>query len=175
MDKGLIHVYCGDGKGKTTAAAGLSIRAAGCGMKVVFLQFLKSMESGEVEVLRNIDNITVIRNEKDYGFFNRMTEEDKHAITELHNDNLKIALGLVDDGQCDLLVLDEACAAYNHNLLDRTLVEELIKNKKDALELVLTGRDPDPLFTEYADYVSEIRKIKHPYDKKIIARKGIEY
>ncbi len=175
MKKGLIHVYCGEGKGKTTAAAGLSIRAAGCGMKVVFLQFLKAMESGEIEILRNIDNITVIRNEEDYGFFNRMTEEEKEAITELHNKNLKKALDLVDNGQCDLLVLDEACAAYNHNLLDRTLVENLIQNKKEDLELVLTGRDPAPLFVEYADYVSEIRKIKHPYDKNIIARKGIEY
>ncbi|SHO53353.1 cob(I)yrinic acid a,c-diamide adenosyltransferase [Anaerocolumna xylanovorans] len=175
MSKGLIHVYCGDGKGKTTAAAGLSIRAAGCGMKVVFLQFLKAMESGEIEILRKIDLITVIRNEKDYGFFNRMTEEDKLAITELHNKNLKAALDMVEREHCDMLVLDEVCAAYNYNLLDRGLVEKLVKEKRDDLELVLTGREPAPVFLEYADYVSEIRKIKHPYDRKITARRGIEY
>lgn len=175
MNKRLTHVYCGDGKGKTTAAAGLSIRAAGSGMKVVFLQFLKATESGEIEILRSLDNITVIRNEKNYGFFNRMTEEDKLAVVKLHNDNLKSAWELVESEHYDMLVLDEVCAAYNYNLIDRQLVEKLIKEKKGNLELVLTGRDPAPVFLEYADYVSEVKKIKHPYDRKITARKGIEY
>lgn len=175
MSTGLIHVYCGDGKGKTTAAAGLSIRAAGSGMKVVFVQFLKAMESGEINILKSIDNITVIRNERDYGFFKRMTEEDKLAVTQLHNENLRRALELVERNHCGMLVLDEVCAAYNYSLLDKELVEKLITEKEDSLELVLTGRDPAPIFLEYADYVSEIRKIKHPYDRKITARKGIEY
>lgn len=175
MNKGLIHVYCGDGKGKTTAAVGLSIRAAGSGMKVVFLQFLKARESGEIKVLRKTENIIVIRNDRDYGFFNKMSDKDKEEITALHNENLMVALKYVEDNSCDLLVLDEACAAYNHGLLNRVTLDKLVKEKPESLELVLTGRDPAPQFLEYADYVSEIRKCKHPFDKNIGARKGIEY
>lgn len=175
MNKGMIHVYCGDGKGKTTAAAGLSIRAAGNGMKVVFLQFLKARESGEVEVLKKTENITVIRNDRDYGFFHKMSDRDKQEITALHNGNLKAALTLVQEEHCDMLVLDEICAAYNHGLVDRELIDGLLFEKPAELELVLTGRDPNPKFLEQADYVSEIRKVKHPFDRNIGARKGIEY
>lgn len=175
MGKGLIHVYCGDGKGKTTAAVGLSVRAAGSGLKVVFLQFLKGRDSGEIDILRELTNVTVIRNDIDYGFFKRMTEEDKLKITELHNKNLKAALQYVYEGHCGLLVLDEVCAAYHYNLLDRSLIGKLIMGKPEDLEIVLTGREPDPLFLEYAHYVSEIKKIKHPFDQNIGARKGIEY
>jgi cob(I)alamin adenosyltransferase len=175
MNKGLIHVYCGDGKGKTTAAAGLTIRAAGSGLKAVFFQFLKARDSGEVDILRELKNVTVIRNDVDYGFYKRMSEEDKLEITKLHNRNLKNALQYVYEEACDLLVLDEVCAAYHYNLLDRNIIDTLIREKPEKLELVLTGRDPAPLFLEYADYISEIKKVKHPFDQNIGARKGIEF
>jgi cob(I)alamin adenosyltransferase len=175
MNKGLIHVYCGDGKGKTTAAAGLAVRAAGSGLKVVFFQFLKARDSGEIDILRDLKNVTVIRNDVDYGFYKRMSEEDKLQITKLHNRNLKTALQYVYEEDCDLLVLDEVCAAYHYNLLDRNIIDTLIREKPDKLELVLTGRDPAPLFLEHADYVSEIKKMKHPFDQNIGARKGIEF
>ena len=174
MSKGLIHVYCGDGKGKTTAAIGLAVRAAGSGMQVVLLQFLKGRLVNELNGLAQVSGITVIRNNKDYGFYNTMGQQDKIEIEVLHNENLDAALKLVKEGQCDMLILDEITAAYNYGLVEQSVIDELIINKKPELELVLTGRDPAPLFLEYADYVSEIRKIKHPYDHKITARKGIE-
>lgn len=173
--EGLIHLYCGDGKGKTTAAMGLSIRAAGSGMKVVFLQFLKGRPVSELNSLKLIPGITVIRNDKDYGFYNTMTEQDKLQITKLHNDNLYQTMELVEAGEVDLLVLDEVCAAYKYPLLDTKVIQELILFKRKGLELVLTGRNPDKLFLEHADYISEIQKIKHPFDRNIQAREGIEY
>jgi cob(I)alamin adenosyltransferase len=174
MSKGLIHVYCGDGKGKTTAAIGLAVRAAGSGMQVVMLQFLKGRLVSELNGLAQVSGITVIRNKKDYSFYNTMGQQDKNDIAVLHNENLAAALKLVQEGQCDLLILDEITAAYNYGLVEQGVIDELIINKKPELELVLTGRDPAALFLEYADYVSEIKKIKHPYDHKITARKGIE-
>ncbi len=174
MRQGLIHVYCGDGKGKTTAAIGLAVRAAGSGMQVVLLQFLKGRLVSELDSLALIPGIKVIRNNKDYGFFNNMADQEKEAITVLHNENLQKAVNLVKEGECDLLILDEITAAYKYRLIDREVIDDLIRNKIPELELVLTGRDPDPLFLEKADYISEIKKIKHPYDKNITARKGIE-
>lgn len=171
---GLIHVYCGDGKGKTTAAIGLAIRASGNGMKVLIIQFLKGKKVSELEILQRIPNITVLRNDKDYGFYNSMTKEEKIEATKLHNENLYRGLELVETGNCDVLILDEVVSAYNLNLIDKEAVNQLITEKKPELELVLTGRNPDPLFVEKADYVSEIKKIKHPYDRNISARKGIE-
>jgi cob(I)alamin adenosyltransferase len=174
MTKGLIHVYCGDGKGKTTAALGLALRAAGSGMKVVILQFLKGRPVNELESLKLIPGITVLRNSKDFGFYNTMTDQDKADITRMHNENLKKALDLVQKEAYGLLILDEISAAYNHGLVGKEIIDDLIENKSEELELVLTGRDPAPLFLEKADYISEIKKIKHPYDKNIGARKGIE-
>lgn len=174
MKKGLIHVYCGDGKGKTTASVGLAVRAAGSGMQVVLLQFLKGRHVSELYSLKLLPNITVIRNDKDFCFYNTMKEQDKEDITKLHNENLKKAVNLVKEGRCDMLILDEITAAYKYQLVDRAEIDNLILNKKTELELVLTGREPVPLFLEKADYVSEVKKIKHPYDKNIKARKGIE-
>lgn len=173
--KGLIHIYCGDGKGKTTASMGLAIRAAGNGMNVLFTQFLKGSDTSELNSLKQIKEITVLRNAIDYGFFNQMTEEDKEAITKLHNETLLKAIQAVKDKTVDLLILDEIIATYNYNLVDKHLVDELIQNKPEYLELVLTGRDPAEHFIAAADYVSEIKKVKHPFDKRIGARKGIEY
>lgn len=174
MNQGLIHVYCGDGKGKTTAAMGLAIRAAGSGMKVVILQFLKGRVVSELNSLKLIPNITVLRNEKDLGFFHNMSEENKNLAITYHNENLKKVVEMVDNIECDMLILDEICAAYRLCLVDKDIINHLIVNKREDLELILTGREPDELFLKYADYVSEIKKIKHPYDKKINARVGIE-
>lgn len=172
--EGLIHVYCGDGKGKTTASMGLALRAAGSGMKVVFLQFLKGRVVSELSTLSQISGITVLRNNKDYGFYNTMNDETKSLITNNHNENLSKALELINQNQCDMLIMDELTATYDYKLIDTKVIDNLIINKKPALELIITGRNPNSLFLEYADYVSEIKKIKHPYDRGIMARKGIE-
>ena len=173
---GLIHLYHGDGTGKTTAAIGLSIRAAGNNMNVIFVQFLKGSHTGEMQILNNISNIAIFRNSKDFGFLKNMSAHQIEEITEMHNSNLYAALEIVNQNQCDLLVLDEVCAAFNSNVIDKASIIHLIKNKPDSLELVLTGRNPDKIFLEYADSITEMKNGKHPFSSKnITARKGIEY
>ncbi len=170
-----MHIYCGDGKGKTTAALGLAIRAAGSGMRVGFVQFLKGCDTSELRILADIPEITVRRCDRDYGFTFRMTDADKAAITQCHNNLLAEAREWVQHREVQMLVLDEFCAAYRLSLLDRVLALELIAQMPEGCELVLTGRDPAQELLECADYVSEIHAVKHPYEKGIAARKGIEY
>lgn len=170
----MLHIYCGDGKGKTTAALGLAVRAAGAGMRVHIVQFLKGADTSELSVLRQILGITVTRCDRDYGFFNRMTEADKRDITDCHNRLMREGFALVRRGEAGLLILDEFSAAYAHGLLDRKCAEEFLLGETSA-EIVLTGRNPDEKFLAKADYISEINCIRHPYEKGIGARKGIEY
>ncbi|MDR3301449.1 MAG: cob(I)yrinic acid a,c-diamide adenosyltransferase [Spirochaetaceae bacterium] len=167
----MIHIYTGDGKGKTTAAMGLALRAAGCGRRVVIVQFMKGRDSGEISVLRSLPNVTVLRNAQDYGFFSRTSEASRAQIIAENNQNLQAALAL----PADLLILDEAVGAYTLGALDTAALDALLAAPSPKRELVLTGRDPPPNLIEAADYVSEIRKIKHPFDKGIKAREGIEY
>lgn len=172
---GLIHIYCGDGKGKTTSALGLSLRAVGSGMRVHIVQFLKGSETSELKVLNKIENLTIQRCNKDYGFTFSMSQEDKIQLIDCHNSMLLDTEKLVLSSSIDMLILDEFNSAYNKNLLDRNIADRLVFNKPDNLELILTGRNPQDKFIEIADYVSEILAIKHPYQKGISARKGIEY
>lgn len=177
MDKeklGLIHIYCGDGKGKTTAALGLSIRAAGAGFKVFILQFLKNRDTSELDSLRLIPNIEIIRGKESNLFTFSMTEEQKIKSKEIHIKNFEIAKRIAFNGECDVLVLDEVIGAYNRNLLDREDLLNFLDNKPENLEVIMTGRNPDEELIKRADYVSEIQKIKHPFDKGIGSRKGIE-
>ena len=167
----MIHIYSGDGKGKTTAAMGLSIRAAGRDRKVVIVQFLKGKDTGELYSIGLIPNITVIRNSEAKGFFHTSSPEVRQKITEENNENLKTALAL----PYDLIVLDEVCSAYALEAIDRKAVDDLLRNLNPEKELVLTGRNPPQHFCDAADYISEINKVKHPFDRGIQAREGIEY
>lgn len=172
---GLMHIYCGNGKGKTTSAIGLTIRALGSGMKVHIVQFLKGSETSELKVLSQLDNLTIARCDRNYGFTFSMSDEDKALLIQCHNQLLLHAESLVLSNSIDMLVLDEFNSAYGKNLLDRTIADRLILNRPPQLELVLTGRNPDSKFLQLADYVSEIQAVKHPYTQGITARKGIEY
>lgn len=174
MNKGLVHVYCGDGKGKTTAAMGLLIRAAGVGKQCVLVQFMKDTPSGELESLKKL-GIPVLRGKQGSAFFSEMTEEEKQNTVKGHNQALKKAFELACEGKCDLLVLDEACSALRYGMLDEALLKQALYEKPEGLELVLTGRDPADFILERADYVTEMCKRKHPYDAGILARKGIEF
>lgn len=171
---GLIHLYHGDGKGKTTAALGLSIRAAGSGFRVVFVQFLKNQPTGELSILGELPGITVLRGKEGARFSFAMSEEEKERTKLLHTENLNAAIALAASGNCDLLVLDEVVGAYGRDLIDQSVLEVFVRNKPEQLELVMTGRNPAQWMIDCADYVSEIRKIKHPYDQGIPARTGIE-
>ncbi|MGN0666846.1 MAG: cob(I)yrinic acid a,c-diamide adenosyltransferase [Huintestinicola sp.] len=171
--QGLIHIYCGKGKGKTTAAMGLAIRAAGSGMRVHIVQLLKGAETSELRSLEKIDGITISRLKKNYGFASKMTDEQRAEVTEYHNKMLAEAAEMMND--LDMLIIDEFCGAYSHNMLDKDLARRIVFDRPSHLELVLTGRDPAPEYIEAADYVSEIKAVKHPFEKGIKARKGIEF
>jgi len=174
MKKGLIHLYTGEGKGKTTAALGLTLRASGAGYKVVIVQFMKGRDTSEVGSLSLLPGVTVFRNKTNAGFWKNMDDSKRESRRAEHNGNLKRALELVYSGECDLLILDEAVSAYNCEAVDRSLIEKLLREKPDELELVLTGRSPAEVFIDNADYITEMKKLRHPFDKGIAARKGIE-
>ena len=169
----LVHIYCGDGKGKTTASVGLAVRAAGCGKKVMFTQFFKDGSSSEISVLKGLSNVELNLCTKKHHLFFRMTEEEKKEAKEDYRLLFERAAEAVKNG-VDLLVMDEAVSACNHGMLDESAVIALLQNRGET-EIVLTGREPSEILVNEADYVSEIKKIKHPFDKGIHARKGIEF
>ena len=170
---GLIHIYCGDGKGKTTASVGLAVRASGCGKKVLFTQFFKNGSSGEILPLRSLPNITVMHCPKSYGLFSRMTEEEKRQAQEDYTALLQNVLK--ESENKDLLILDEVISACNHGTVPQERLLDFLHNKPEQLEVVLTGRNPSGQLLELADYVTEMKKIKHPFDAGISARRGIEF
>ena len=175
MKQGLIHVYTGEGKGKTTAALGLLLRASGRGMRAVLVQFLKGRDTGEIHALENLRGVAILRCTREFGFYASASEANKAEMRQQNNVNLLEASRLAFEGLCDLLVLDEICAAYTNGALDTALADRLILHKPFGLELVLTGRTPPPHFVDAADYVTEFMKRKHPYDDGIAAREGIEF
>jgi len=175
-EKGLVHFYYGNGKGKTTAALGLALRASGCGKKVVVVQFLKDWKCGELDSLSHLPNVRVLRGKASGSVFIReMSDAEKAETKRIHDENLKIALGLQKNGACDLLILDEAADAYKEGVLDPEMFEELLDNKPETLELVITGHSGDDRLIGKADYVTEMVKRKHPYDIGVPARWGIEF
>ena len=168
--RGLVHLYCGDGKGKTSCAAGLALRAAHAGMRVVILQFLKDGSSHEMRALAALPNVTVLAGKVCEAFFWNMTGEQKAATRRLHDELLDRAAAL----PCELLVLDEACAAVNLGLVDAGRLRAVL-DRPGRPETVLTGRDPADFLVERADYITEMAKRRHPFDKGIPAREGIEF
>ena len=170
MDKGLVHLYCGDGKGKTTAAMGLALRALGQGMQVVVVQFLKNGTSGELEPLRTL-GATVFSGEPGAKFTFQMNAEEKAQATKENNARLAEAL----QQPCDLLILDEICAARNSGMLDEALAKQAVLERPQHREVVLTGRNPEAWMAEAADYITEMQPRRHPYEQGIPARKGIEF
>lgn len=175
MDKGLIHYYYGFGKGKTTAAMGLALRASGSGRKVVIVQFLKNRKSCELLQLEKLDNIKVLRGQSTNAFSNEMNKDDIISTTQIHNLNLSEACEYVQAGECDMLILDEVTDAYELGMLDEDMFMEIVKNKPENLELVITGHNPQAWIADIADYVTRMQKDKHPYDRGIMARYGIEF
>ena len=170
----MIHIYCGEGKGKTTAAVGLCVRAVGAGKRALFVQFFKNGVSSEVRVLQKIDNVRVLFEPKYFGRVSNMTpaerEESRRAYTHL----FERCASLVRAGEADVVVLDEIVSACNHGVVEEEKVLAFLDEAQNA-EVILTGRGPDERLLRRADYVTEMVKRKHPYDLGITARKGIEF
>ena len=175
MKKGLIHLYCGNGKGKTTAAMGLALRAVGNGMRVLIIQFLKSSPSGEITVLSGLPGVTVWRGKGSGKFLNQMNEEEITTTRQMDDQFLQQGIEAAYSGKYDLLILDEAVGCAHADMLDTKLLLELLHNKPEGLELVLTGRNPTDEMLEAADYVTEMTLRKHPFQQGIGAREGVEY
>ena len=170
---GLIHVYTGDGKGKTTASVGLCVRARGRDKAVVFAQFLKSGATGEIVSLEKL-GVMVIRSNRRFGFTNELDQAAKAACREEQERIMgRIATALREE-QVDLLVLDEALDAVNAGMIEERRLRSFLEDRNPDLEVVITGRRPGAWLMEAADYVSDIQKVKHPFDKGIQARIGIE-
>jgi len=167
----MIHIYTGDGKGKTTAACGLALRAAGCGKNVLVLQFLKDGASGEICAFENFKNIKVMSTETK-GFLWNMLEKEKQETKEAHEKLFKTAVQKA--AAFDIVIFDEILGAISAEMIDETAVLEFLKTNPES-EIVLTGRGASEKLIAIADYVSEIKCIKHPMEKGVPARKGIEY
>lgn len=174
--RGLIHIYTGDGKGKTTAAIGLGIRACGRGMKVMAVQFLKSAPTGEMYSLKALaPGFTLYRCTETKKFTWRMNADERELAADEQRRLFEIAVSAAVDGRCDLLILDEAIGAVSSGMLEKDRLLDFVKNKPEGLELVLTGRGAPHELVESADYVSEIHAVKHPAEKGISGRNGIEF
>ncbi|NLN81485.1 MAG: cob(I)yrinic acid a,c-diamide adenosyltransferase [Clostridiales bacterium] len=173
MERGLVHLYCGDGKGKTTAAIGLAVRAAGRGLRVGIAQFLKSGDSGELLILSGLEMVRIFPFLKDVKFTFAMSEDERRTAREFYTGLLEKIKNL--SSEFDFILLDEAVSAVTESFIELASLLEFIKNRPSGLEMVITGRNPPEELINAADYISEIRCAKHPYQKGIGARKGIEW
>ncbi|MBN7572547.1 cob(I)yrinic acid a,c-diamide adenosyltransferase [Clostridium sp. 2-1] len=175
MELGLIHIYCGDGKGKTTAAMGLGMRAVGRQKKVLLTQFLKDNETGELNSIDKLGNdFEVFKGTPVKKFFKFMSEEEQIETKREHEERFFRVTKKAVEENFDLLILDEVIASTNLDLIPLSEVINFLENKPKGLEVVLTGRNPNEKLVELADYVSEIKAVKHPYEKGIGSRIGIE-
>jgi cob(I)alamin adenosyltransferase len=173
LEKGLIQVYTGPGKGKTTAALGLALRAAGQDMKVYIIQFMKGWPHyGELSSIEKLPNITL----RQFGrpdFVNR--DNPDPVDIEQANQALDHARQTLTSGDYDIVILDEINVALDYNLIGLDKVLALYESKPEKVELVLTGRDAHPEIVKRADLVTEMLDIKHPFDEDVGGRRGIEY
>ena len=170
MNGGLVHLYFGEGKGKTTAAMGLAFRALGRGRKVTVLQLLKDGTSGEIAMLREA-GASVFAGKSGPKFVRHMTDAEKAEVRKRQDELLRAVIG----SDCDLLIIDEACAACRMDMVDEDLLKEAVLRRPQGREVVLTGRNPADWMKEAADYVTEMRCVKHPFADGVAAREGIEY
>ncbi|CVI72196.1 Cobyric acid synthase [Eubacteriaceae bacterium CHKCI004] len=170
--KGCVHIYCGDGKGKTTCVMGLCVRAAGAGKKVLLHQFLKDNTSSERTIIDKLPGVTVMPGAKMDKFTFQMNEEELQALRESNDANLARLCDMAKD--YDMLILDESVYAMDMGLLSEEKLIGWLEKKPEHLEVVMSGRNPSDRLKEHADYISEITKIKHPFDQGLSSRIGIE-
>lgn len=171
---GLVHIYCGDGKGKTTTGMGLCVRAAGYGYKVLIYQFMKNNRTSERKVLEKVENIMIVNGLEEEKFSFQMTEEEKAQRRVFYAQQLREVTEKARAEQFDVLFLDEVIYTIGAGLLDEAAVTEFLDHKPETLEVILTGQGPGEELLKRADYVSEICMRKHPFRKGQPARDGIE-
>lgn len=173
LQRGLIQVYTGNGKGKTTAALGLALRASGHGLRVLIIQFMKGWPNyGELRAVKQLPGVELRQ-------FGRAEFVDRNnpdpADVRMAHDALRAAAEAMERGECDILILDEINVALDFGLITLDEVLRLLDAKPPTMELVLTGRNAHPELIRRADLVTEMLDIKHPYAEGVQARRGIEY
>jgi cob(I)alamin adenosyltransferase len=168
---GYVHVYTGNGKGKTTAAFGLVLRALGHGMKVYVAQFLKGMDYGELHSLRRFENVTLERFGRPKFIHGKADEEDRRLAIQ----GLNRCREVVSSGEYDIVVMDEANVAVFLGLFRVQDLLDVVSKKHERTELIITGRYAPQELIDVADLVTEMVEVKHYYSRGIQARKGIEY
>jgi cob(I)alamin adenosyltransferase len=172
LEKGFIHVYTGNGKGKTTAAIGLGVRATGEGLKVYMIQFMKGRRYSEIDALDHIQNFTVVQFGRDEFV---LKENPEQIDIDLARKGFEQAKKIINKGEHDVVILDEINVAVDYNLIPLNDVLQLLEEKPKKVELILTGRYASPEVVKQADIVSEILEIKHHYQNGIESRKGIDW
>ncbi|MCK4738632.1 MAG: cob(I)yrinic acid a,c-diamide adenosyltransferase [Deltaproteobacteria bacterium] len=179
QNSGRLHIYTGEGKGKTTAALGLALRAVGSGLQVLFLQFFKpeADPSGEKDFFReHSKNIEFLRSTSRHPFFTgKKTDKEKVRVSVKQLFDQAKEKIFSKEKKIDLIVFDEILGAFGDNFLELDEVEKFLDERPKGLEVVLTGRDAPVELVRSADYVTEMLKIKHPFDSGVKARRGIEY
>ena len=152
---------------------GLAVRASGAGKQVVFTQFFKDGSSSEVESLKRLPGIRTMHARTVRGFYRSMNEQQRQQARQDYTALFRQVTDAAKDA--DLLILDEIVSACNRGVVPEKLVTDFLRSKPQQLEVVLTGREPSPALTVLADYITEMRKLRHPYDRCVAARKGIEF
>ncbi len=172
VKKGFVHLYTGNGKGKTTAAVGLALRAAGAGLKVFIAQFAKGVETSEVRLLKNASKQITIKQVGRRSFIKRNPAKIDCTLAV---NGLAMVEKIMASGRYDVVILDELCIACCYNLIPIRKILDTIKNRPEKVEVIITGRNAPKELVQAADLVTDMREIKHYYNSGVKARKGIEY
>ncbi len=172
-DTGRIHIYYGDGKGKTSAAVGVAVRAAGAGLQVLFFQFLKGNDASERNVLEQVDGITVLYGQDMDKKVRNLNSDERVQLRKYDNKALDEIVKFCT--HFDVLILDEVLTALELKLISEEKLVSFLKHKPRGLEIVLTGERVTEKVIEQGDYITRMRKVRHPADQGKLPRKGIEY
>lgn len=170
----MIQIYTGDGKGKTTAAVGISIRCAGSGGKVLFCQFLKDGTSSECSILKTVLGMVCMLPKQSFGFTFQMDRKIRQEAGQYYRSYWRGIVKEMEENSYDMLVLDELISAYNTDMVDTKEVLAFLDQKREETEIILTGREPKEELLKRADYITNMEKIRHPFDLGVSARIGIE-
>lgn len=174
MNKGLVHLYTGDGKGKTTAAVGLAVRMLGCGGRVLLCQFLKGRATGELDSLNKL-GASIIRTSAIIKFTNQMSEAELNRCKQECLECFDAAREAMQSGKFNMVIMDEVVDAVNLGFIECTRLVDAVKNRTPLTEVIITGHGPEQAIIDIADYYSNIQNVKHPYYQGTAARQGIEY
>lgn len=172
MEKGFVHLYTGNGKGKTTAALGLALRAAGAGKKIFIAQFVKGMHYAELAIIEKLSPFIILQQFGRDCFIHQKPTPEDISMAKLGLDEVSQIIG---SGRFDMVILDEACIALHYHLFSFSELRDVILNKPESMELVITGRYAPQELIDLADLVTEMVEVKHYYSRGVEARKGIEF